>query len=124
MAHTILSVTPEHVGALSATRAVELIAELLRAEARRIGVPTTKVRVSIARINVADGGVDASVNSEDVADARWDDSFIPDERTSLQIKTGDSFKPWQEGEIRKELFGDKEPSKDNLADLPPVNRYA
>jgi hypothetical protein len=113
MAQTLLTVTPEQIGSLDAAGAVQTIADLLRSEAQRLGVPVTNVHVSM-QINVADGGVDASVDIEDIEDAAWDGSFIPDERTALQVKTGDSFKPWQESEIREELFGSKTPSKEAL----------
>ena len=39
MAYTIFSVTPQQIGALDAARAVELVADLLWAEARRLGFP-------------------------------------------------------------------------------------
>src|SRR5207249_1805691 len=99
--------------ALDAARAVELMADLLWAEARRLGFPTTHVHVS-SRINVPDGGVDASVETTDVDDDDWIDSFIPAEQTALQLKTGTSFKPWNEGDIKNELFGKAAPSKDAL----------
>jgi hypothetical protein len=114
MIHTILTVTTQHVGSLDATRAVELVANLLWVEARRLGVPTTHVHVSM-RINVADGGGDASIDTDAIDDARWEQSFIPDGRTAHQIKTGTSFKPWQQSDISDELFGKRiPPSKDAL----------
>jgi hypothetical protein len=116
MAQTVLTVTPQHVGALDAKRAVEVVADLIWAELRRLGVPTTHANVSM-RINVADGGVDASVNAADIYSEAWDDSFIPEERTAFQIKTGDSFKPWQKSDIKEELFGkNNKPARDTLAD--------
>jgi len=66
------------------------------------------------RITVPDGGVDASVDAAPIDAARWAESFIPDERTAFQIKTGDSFKPWQDSDVKGELFGKKPPSKEAL----------
>lgn len=99
MTQTIFTVTAEQLAALDAARAVGLVADLLWAEARRLGVPTTHVHISMP-INVPDGGVDASVDTSDIDDASWDDSFILDEDTAFQIKTGGSFKPWQESDVR------------------------
>ena len=116
MMYTIFTVTAEQIAALDAARAVELVADLLWAEARRLGFPTTHVHVSM-RITVPDGGIDASVDTDGIDVDKWIDSFIPEVRTSLQIKTGGSFKPWQKGDIKDELFGKKnEPSKANLGD--------
>lgn len=115
MTYTVFSVTTQQVGALDAARAVELVRDLLWAEARRIGFATSRVKIS-TRINVADGGVDASIDTSDVESDEWCDSFISDDRIAFQIKTGDSFKPWQEGDIKRELFGASAPSKDALGD--------
>src|SRR5438876_4901521 len=69
------------------------------------------------RITVPDGGIDASVDTGGIDVDKWIDSFIPEVRTSLQIKTGGSFKPWQKGDIKDELFGKKnDPSKANLGE--------
>jgi hypothetical protein len=62
MPYSIFSVTHQQIGALDAARAVELVADLLWAEARRLGFPTTHVHVS-SRTNVPDGGVDTSVRA-------------------------------------------------------------
>jgi len=106
MTHTIFTVTPQQLAALDAARAVELVADLLWAEARRLGFPTTQVQVS-TRINVPDGGVDASIDSSGTSGLN--DSSFSEGRAAFQIKTGEPFKPWQEAEIRRELFGTKTP---------------
>lgn len=113
MTHTIFTVTPEQLAALNAERAVELVADLLWAEARRLGFPTTQVQVS-TRINVPDGGVDASIDASGITGLN--DSFLPEGRTAFQIKTGESFKPWQEAQIKQELFGTQAPAKEVLGD--------
>jgi len=116
MTYAIFTVTAEQIAALDAARAVELVAGLLWAEVRRLGFPTTHVHVS-TRVTVPDGGIDASVDTNDIDVDKWIDSFIPEERTSLQIKTGGSFKPWQKGDIKDGLFGkENDPSKENLGE--------
>jgi hypothetical protein len=113
MNQTVFSVTSEQLAALDAKRAVELVANILWAEVRRIGLPTTRVNIS-TRINVADGGVDASVDMTNISDVGR--TFIHDGRSAFQVKAGTSFKPWQDAEIRKELFGDELPSKAALGE--------
>ena len=113
MAHTILTVTAEQLAALDAAGGVSLMADLLWAEVRRIGLPTTEVHIS-KRINVPDGGVDASVIP--ATPGIPSGSFISEGRSAFQIKTGASFKPWQESEIKKELFGDKLPLRESLGE--------
>jgi hypothetical protein len=110
-AFTIFSVTPQDIGGLDAKRAVELVADLLWAEARRIGASTAGVHVS-SRINVPDGGVDAILDALVVPA----DSFLSSGSIAFQIKTGDSFKPWRKADLRKELFGDETVSKGALAE--------
>jgi len=88
------------------------MADLLWAETRRLGLPTTRVRVS-RRITVPDGGVDASV--ADATDS-WPDSFLSGGLTVFQIKTGDTFKPWRKAALKKELFGTQSPSRATLAE--------
>lgn len=113
MTQTILTVAIEQLAALDAAGAVSLMADLLWAEARRIGLPTTEVHIS-RRINAPDGGVDASVvpSSPDTLGG----SFIQKGRSAFQIKTGTSFKPWQKSDIEKELFGDKPVSRESLGE--------
>lgn len=107
---TIFTVTNEDLKRLSATEAVEIFRELVWAEARRLGIPISNVHIS-SQINVADGGVDAVVEENDII---IEDDLIKKGRTAYQIKTGSSFKPWQDSHIKKELFGKKHPCKENL----------
>lgn len=94
----IFSVAREHLGRLDATEAVEFIADLLWAEARRIGLAVTSVSISL-RINVPDGGVDAEVQAGSTGGA-----FIRPGVTAYQVKAGE-FEAWQDSKIRQELFG-------------------
>ena len=116
MTYTIFTVTAEQIAALDAARAIELVANLYGPKLDALGFSTTHVHVS-TRITVPDGGIDASVDTTDIDADNWIDSFIPDERTSLQIKTGGTFKPWQKSDLKDELFGKKnDASKENLGE--------
>jgi hypothetical protein len=110
-AFTVFSVTPQDIAGLDAKRAVELVADLLWAEARRIGAATTGVHVS-SRINVPDGGVDASLDALTVPPG----SFLSSGSIVFQFKTGQNFKPSRKADLRKELFGDGTVSKAALAE--------
>ena len=89
--------------------AVDFFRRLLWAEARRIGVEISKIHVSSA-IHVADGGIDATVD-----DAQIDTGcgIIKPGKTSYQVKSGE-YKPWRPSFIKKALFGDKTPDRENL----------
>lgn len=104
----LFTASSEDLKRLNAEEAVSFFCELLRAEARRINLTLNKVHVS-ERINVADGGVDAAVEDYDGA---IPSGLIKKGLTCYQIKTGDSFKPWQEAEMKKELFGEPKIIKD------------
>jgi hypothetical protein len=107
---TIFTVQNEDLSRLSAQDAVEFFKELLWAEARSIGLPTTNVHIT-GQIYVPDGGVDASIRDGTSLPAS---GLIKAGITSFQIKAGASFEPWQESRIKRELFGDKAPDKNNL----------
>jgi len=107
---TIFTVKNEDLARLNPQEAVDFFRELLWAEARRIGIAISKIQVS-SWIHVPDGGVDALVE-EGIASAQ--SGLIKAGYTGYQIKTGASFKPWQDAKIKKELFGKKHPSKENL----------
>ncbi len=107
---TIFTVKNENLERLGPQEAVDFFGELLWAEARRIGIEISKIHIS-SRINVPDGGVDALVEEKNIS---TQSDLIKTGHTSYQIKAGATFKPWQNGEIKKELFGKKDPSKENL----------
>lgn len=108
--NTIFTVENEHLARLSPQEAVEFFREVLWAEARSIGVPIGSIHVS-SWINVPDGGIDALIEEGSIP-TRGD--LIKERCTSYQIKAGAAFEPGQDAEIRKELFGDKDPGKANL----------
>jgi hypothetical protein len=85
--------------------------DIKRAEVRKMGMTADRVVVS-PRVNVPDGGVDAEVTE---VPGTVDGTIIRGGVTSYQIKTGSSFSPWQPAEIRRELFGEKAPSREDLA---------
>ena len=110
---SIFTVTNEDLGRLDSTKAVLVFRELLWAEAQRIGIEISKINVS-SRINVPDGGVDATVDDAQIETGR---GIIKPGKTSYQIKSGETFKPWQEGEIKDELFGRGNPvNKEHLGE--------
>jgi hypothetical protein len=96
------------------TRAVIFFQELLCAEATRVGVPLSNVNVSL-KTKVPDGGVDASARkSSTVSEVS---NIITEEYNAYQIKAGPSFKPWENSTIKNELFGTREPNKENLGSM-------
>ncbi len=107
---TILTVEPEHLARLNPEEATRLTAEILWAEAARLRLPSTAVSISL-RTNVADGGVDASVN----VDVPPEGSLLSNGLNVFQVKAGD-FKPWQRSQIRGELFGEKPPLRESLGE--------
>ncbi len=109
---TIFSVKNEHLSRLDQKTSVEFFQKLLWAEARRLGVKISKINVS-NWVNVPDGGVDANVNDAQIAVGQ---GVIKQGKTSYQIKSGDTFEPWQEAVIRKELFRNKTPEQQNLGE--------
>ena len=108
----IFSISQKQIGELTPSKAVELFRDLLWAEARRIGISLSKIHISLW-INVPDGGIDASVD-ESVMDLTKSSGLIKIGFTGYQIKAGTSFHPWQDSDIKKELFGRKHPSRENL----------
>lgn len=109
---TLLTVNNEDLSRLNSQQAVEFFRDLLWSEASRSGIPFNKINVS-ARVNVPDGGIDASIIDNTIPSAS---GFIASGHNGYQIKTGDAFEPWQQAQIHKELFGSKELSKENLGD--------
>lgn len=108
---TIFTVKNEHLARLNPQEAVEFFRDLLWAEAKRTGIPISKINVS-NWINVPDGGIDALVEEHSASSKG---GFIKAGRSSYQIKAGASFEPWKNSEIRNELFGRKKPpNKVNL----------
>ena len=106
---TIFTVKNNDLEQLDEHTAVDFFRRLLWAEARRIGVEISKIHVSSA-IHVSDGGIDAAVD-----DAQIDTGcgIIKPGKTSYQIKSGEC-KPWHPSFIKKALFGDKTPNRENL----------
>jgi hypothetical protein len=104
--NNIFTVTNQDLEKFNPAQAVEIFRDLLWAGARRIGLPLSEVHIS-SRINVADGGVDARIDaSEGLVDSR---GLIRTGVTAYQIKAG-VFNAWQDSKIRKELFGENQPT--------------
>ncbi len=109
--HNILTADEQYLKQLDCKTSVELFQNLLWAEAHKMGIPISKVTISM-RINVPDGGVDAEINADDIALPLC--GLIEKGKNIYQIKAGDSFKPQNKSIIKKELFGKKNPSFDTL----------
>jgi hypothetical protein len=104
--NSIFTVTSQDLEKFNPAQAVEIFRDLIWAGARRIGVPLSQVHIS-SRINVPDGGVDARIDgSVDLVDSL---GLIKAGVTAYQIKAG-AFFAWQDSEIRKELFGEHQPT--------------
>ncbi len=97
--NTIFSVNPRSLGEMDSLEGTKIFCDLLRCEGRRLGIPQHKIVVSL-NTTVKDGGIDAKVEG-----VTKTDSLLVDGISYFQIKTGESFKPWQLGDLRKELFG-------------------
>ena len=103
---TIFTVKNEHLNQLNQDTAVEFFQKLLWAEARRLGIELSKINIS-RRVNVRDGGIDATVNDTLVPTGS---DLIKSGQTCYQIKSGQT-KP----NIKDELFGkEKDATKENL----------
>jgi hypothetical protein len=107
--NNIFTLKNEDLQKFNPQQAVEIFRDLLWVEARRLGIPVNKVRIS-SRINVRDGGVDAAVEPDGIPQPVLPDGLIKIGRTAYQIKASDSFKPHQNAEIRNELFGKNQPA--------------
>jgi hypothetical protein len=98
---SLLDLAPADLGSVNVEKSVEICRDLLWCHARKHGFPITKIHIS-SRVAVSDGGVDAKID-DDAEDTTSELLLSPG--TCYQIKTGTSFKPWQENQIRRELFG-------------------
>jgi|GEM_PF-430584 len=111
---SIFTLRNEQLDLLDAKPAVTFFRDLLWAEARRLGVPLAKINISLWT-SVPDGGIDASV-TESIVEPLQASGLIRTGVNGFQIKTGNSLQPWQKAQIKKELFGERTPSKENLGD--------
>lgn len=109
---TIYEIENIHLNGLNPQEAVAIFRELLWAEARRIRLELSKIHIS-NNIYVPDGGVDASVEENG---EKCETGLIKPGYTTYQIKASVEFSPWQNAEIRKELFGTKDINLENLAE--------
>lgn len=111
---TIFTVKNENLDRLNPDTAVEFFQKLLWAEARRLGIELSKINIS-RRVNVKDGGIDATVDETQVETGA---GIIKAGKTSYQIKSGKT-KP----NIEDELFG-REDLKEGIQDcLNPDSTY-
>jgi hypothetical protein len=106
---TVFSVEPQLLGNFNALDGTYLVRDLLWCEAARLAIPRHHVVISL-NVTTPDGGIDAKVETVVASD-----SLLITGESYFQIKTGDSFKPWQPGAINTELFGQgQSPAVENL----------
>lgn len=110
METSILTPDIERLGKLKIQEATEVFGRLLWCEAARLGLVNIVVS---GDVNSADGGIDAKA---ELVGGKGGHSF------HYQIKTGNSFKPWQPAAIAKELFGDARARPSRSALGPAVRR--
>src|SRR5437867_2141147 len=107
---SIFTVRNADLERLTPEGAVELLRDLLWAEAGRVGLPKTSINVS-SWVDMPDGGVDATF--EGIASAARS-AVLKQRRTGFQVKAGAGFQPWNDSHVRKALFGDKSSTKESL----------
>ncbi|MCY3955946.1 MAG: XRE family transcriptional regulator [Nitrospira sp.] len=101
---------PSELGQLNSEQGTSLLLRLLRCEAIANGLSHKDVVLS-SNTNAPDGGIDAKVDNSPKSNA-----LLAKGSTYYQIKTGSGFKPWQTGDLKKELFGKSNaaPSRERL----------
>ena len=78
-----------------------------------LGPGTCEINVP-SETKIPDGGIDATVDADRLAKQS---DIIAAGKNGYQIRSGTAFKPWRDGDIRKELFkkgSPKTPEKENL----------
>jgi hypothetical protein len=99
---SIYDIDPSALGRLNGEEAVRVFRDLLWSQARKRGVPTSKVHITTTAVTTADGGIDAAIDSGVLSQA---DDLLLEGGTGYQIKAGKSAKPWQDSWLKEELFG-------------------
>ena len=104
---TIYTPDRDKLRRLDAKEAARFFKALLYADAGRMRLE--EIRITTDETDTADGGVDAYARERDQPGRKGVRFFF-------QLKAGASFKPWQEGMLKKELFGStkSKPSKQAL----------
>ncbi len=109
-------ITDEDIKRATARQTVEVMRQVLWADADRIGLPARCIRIS-HRIDVPDGGVDAVVEAHPALSCA--DALMPG-RASYQIKAGTAFRPTRASHIHAALFDVRKGPKH--ANLKPAIR--
>lgn len=109
-APSIFAPHPSELGQLDSKQGISLFLRLLRCEASANELSPKDVVLSL-NTNASDGGIDAKVDNSQESNA-----LLAKGSTYYQIKTGSGFKPWQNGDLKKELFGKSNaaPSRERL----------
>ena len=112
MDNNILTANDQYLKQLDSKSSVEFFRDLIWAEASRVGIPPSKINISL-RVTVPDGGIDATIDADNISLQLG--GLFEEGKNSYQIKAGENFKPQNKPIIKKELFDNKTPSVDNLA---------
>lgn len=99
--NNLLDVPIASVTALTSERAVVVMRAILRAECGYAKLTPAALTIS-SRLTIADGGIDAEVNSPP-GSAIPTDCIFQTGITGFQIKSGTAFKPWTASSVRGEL---------------------
>jgi hypothetical protein len=99
---SLIDIPIDLITALSPERAVKLVRTIFRAECGYAKLNPSNLTIS-SRLTVADGGIDAEINTpaEHVVPT---DCFFQTGLSGFQIKAGQAFKPWTRNAIRTELL--------------------
>jgi len=100
--NSLLALPLATVTSLSSEGAVTVIRSILRAECGYSKIGPSALTIS-SRLTIADGGIDAEVNTPS-GSAIPSDCIFASGLTGFQIKAGSSFKPWTPSAIRGELL--------------------
>jgi len=102
MPPNIFNIPINLISSLTAEPAVKFMRILLRAECAYAKLSPSVLTIS-ARLTIADGGIDAEINTP-ANSVIPSDCFFKLGLTGFQIKSGDAFKPWRKSAIEKELL--------------------
>lgn len=112
MASSFTDINIKLLGSLSPDKAISLFTSLLWCSTRRLKIPTQSITIS-GNVNVPDGGIDAHIAPNATQDIN---EVLVRGNSFYQLKAGMSATPWQKAWLKKELFGDRLPKRENLGE--------
>lgn len=97
---SLISIPIGLITSLSAENALIIMRNVFRAECRYCKLSPSTLTLS-EKLNVADGGIDAQVDTDQEVP---NDCIFKTGLTGFQLKSGTSFKPWNDSSIEAELI--------------------